>query len=480
MLKSKYIVPILIVDHIAPDTIILNEKIFKEQHIPRAQHITIQFGIHTRIVKVLPTPKKQGLSMHPKLAQQLGILGFTGQRLQLRVQYMEKLTTLKLGPLISVLINKETPENISKPFGNISSFCHELAEACMKHGAAVYFFTPLSITSQSTWLNGWVYDGEWKKRMLPLAEVIYNRLPSRKVESQSQVQLFFRHISKQHNIAIFNERFLDKHDVFHSLKNDDEVNRYLPESHLLENLATLKEMYSKYRVLYLKPVQGSLGRGIYRITALEQQKMILLESATSNSSKPMKFSSLTNLYRVIKPKLKIRQYQLQQGLSVIQIGPKPVDFRALVQKNATGKWSITSIVARTAGDEKFVANLASGGTIDTVINTLPRTNLLKHLSPEEMLLSLRRASISIAEAIDRNIEAHFGELGIDLAIDVQGNVWLLEVNSKPSKQDNTPLQGTRIRPSVRMVISYAKYLTGIEEGRNPHGQHKSRSSSSKN
>lgn len=480
MLKSKYIVPILIIETIAPDTIVLNEKIFKEQNIPRAQHITIQFGIHTKIVKVLPTLKRQGLYIHPRLAQQLGILGFTGQKLQLRVQYMEKLNTLKLGPLISVLINKETPENLLKPFGNISSFCRELADACMNHGAAVYFFTPASITSQSTWMNGWVFDGEWKKKLMPLAEVIYNRLPSRKIESQSYVQHFFRHIRKHHNIAIFNERFLDKHDVFHALKNDDEVNNYLPESHLLENLATLKEMYNKHRVLYLKPVQGSLGKGIYRITSLDQQKMILLESATKMNSKPIKFPNISTLYRSIKPKLKQRQYQLQQGLSVIQIGPRPVDFRALVQKNATGNWSITSIVARTAGDEKFVANLASGGTIDTVINTLPRTNLLQHISSEEMLISLKRAAISIAEAIDRNIDAHFGELGVDLAIDVQGKVWLLEVNSKPSKQDNTPLQGTRIRPSVRMVISYAKYLTGMEEGRNPHGQHKSRGSSNKN
>lgn len=479
MLKSKFIVPIHLVDSIAIDTILISEKIMKDQRIPKAQHITIQFGVHTHTVKVLPSPKKNSLYMHSKLAQQLGIPFFSQQKLQLRIQYLSKLTVMKLGPLLSILINKETPEDLNKPFGVISSFCRELAEACSTEGAIAYFFTPSSIPINGSIVNGWILDGEWKKIQLPLSEVIYNRL-TRKIENQAHVQHLFNQTAKLHQLIVFNERFLDKHDVFQALQSDESVKKFLPESLLLEDFQTLKAMYNKHRVLYLKPVQGSLGKGIYRITTLESQNMISLENTGSSSQRLMKFSSLGNLYRALKPKLANKKYQLQQGLSVIQIGRKPVDFRALVQKNAFGAWSITSVVARTAGNEQFVANLARGGSIDTVLNTLPHTNLLQHIPPEEILSSLRKSAVAIAEAIDRNIDAHFGELGVDLAVDIQGKVWLLEVNSKPSKKDNTPLRENRTRPSVRKVISYAKYLTGFKEGRKSHGQLKTRSGRRKN
>lgn len=480
MLKSKFIVPIHIVDHIAQDSVYISELIMKDQKIPKAQPITIQFGVHSHAVKVLPNQKNQGLFIHPKLAQLLGIPLFSSKPMHFNIQYMSKLTTIKIGPLISVLINKETPEDMNKPFGVISSFCRELSEACYAIGAIVYFFTPSSIPLNGTFINGWILDGEWKKKSLPLAEIIYNRLPTRQIENQAPVQRLFTQTAKNHNIFIFNERFLDKHDVFHTLQDDESIKHYLPESLLLEDFSTLKYMINKYNVVYVKPVQGSLGRGIFRITSLDIQKKFTLEKASSPSQKPLKFSTLTNLYRAFKSNLSHKQYQIQQGLSVIQVGRSPVDFRALVQKNSKGGWSITSIVARTAGNERFVANLARGGSIDTVTNTLPRTNLPQHLNTEDMLLALKRAAIAISEAIDRNIDAHFGELGVDLAIDVQGKVWLIEVNSKPSKNDNTPLRENKIRPSVRKVVSYAKYLTGFKEGRKSHGSRRIRRGRRKN
>lgn len=37
-------------------------------------------------------------------------------------------------------------------------------------------------------MSGWTFDEEWRKLILPLPEVIYNRLPNRKAEGQLQVQ----------------------------------------------------------------------------------------------------------------------------------------------------------------------------------------------------------------------------------------------------------------------------------------------------
>ena len=151
---------------------------------------------------------------------------------------------------------------------------------------------------------------------------------------------------------------------------------------------------------------------------------------------------------------------IQQGLTLIETGGRPIDFRALTQKNASGKWTITSIVSRTAGSHHFVSNLARGGTLSKVGEAVAKSNLPVSFR-KGAYGRLQKAALEIARGIDTHIPAHFGELGIDLALDTSGRVWLLEVNSKPSKNDNTPLNEGKIRPSVRMMIQYARYVSGF-------------------
>ncbi|MGV2806477.1 YheC/YheD family protein, partial [Clostridium perfringens] len=64
--------------------------------------------------------------------------------------------------------------------------------------------------------------------------------------------------------------------------------------------------------------------------------------------------------------------------------------------------------------------------------------------------------------LEAAIPYHFGELGIDLAIDTTGRIWLLEVNSKPSKGENAPLNAdSKVRPSAVRLVQYCQYLTGF-------------------
>ncbi|KAF4325395.1 hypothetical protein G195_000922 [Phytophthora kernoviae 00238/432] len=161
-----------------------------------------------------------------------------------------------------------------------------------------------------------------------------------------------------------------------------------------------------------------------------------------------------------------RPLQLQFGsfrreVTVIPVpSGRPVDFRALVQKNRTGKWSVTSIVARIAGGSHYVSNLARGGSLSTVKEAVAKTQL-SGSAKASAYAGLHTAALDIAKGIEGAIPAHFGELGIDLALDTSGKVWLLEVNSKPSKNDNTPLSESKIRPSVKAMLEYSTYLAGF-------------------
>jgi glutathione synthase/RimK-type ligase-like ATP-grasp enzyme len=450
MLKSKVAVQVISTGILPDDAIMLGEAYLKQWKIPQGQPVTLKFGSLRQPVKVVPVDRFDGLRIGQSLARRMGIFTNT----TLRLQYRSGSATLALGPLIGVLVSRDDPNMVDRPFGSITMFCKELADACALQGAHVYFFTPDDIAGNTDSVEGWVYAGGWRKALLPVPDVVNNRLTSRKLENKPNVQHFMKEVKSRHNTTVFNEKFLDKPEVFDALYKDLTVVRYLPESHLLRNFTTLKMMCSKYSTVFLKPVRGSLGKGIIRISRSEQGGYQALY-ATAGGTRRQHFPSLLKLFGSISGKMKTVRYQIQQGLQLIDINGRPVDFRALVQKTENGDWSVTSIVARTAGSHHFVSNLARGGTLSTVREAILRSNLP---ALGDAPARLHRAALDIAKAIDVNIPAHFGELGIDLALDTSSRVWLLEVNSKPSKNDNTPLQDQKIRPSVRNMIRYAKHL----------------------
>ncbi|RED64066.1 YheC/YheD family protein [Cohnella lupini] len=440
---------------LSDDVLMLGESLMKQWKIPAQQHLALQFGSFRHSVTIVPVPRYDGLRISQTLARRMGLFSGT----PLRVLYQATTRTLALGPLIGVLISRDNPEQSDKPFGDITMFCRELTDACRSQGAYVYFFTPNAIGSNLSSVEGWIYTKGWHRMMLPAPDVVNNRLTSRKLENRPIVQQFMREIKHRFGAHVFNEKFLDKSEVFEALKKDASLQKYLPESHSLQNYTMLKSMCSRYGSVFLKPVRGSLGKGIIRLSRIGPENW-QASYATVNGTKKQSFNSLVKLFSTISGKMKTVRYLIQQGLNLIEIGGRPVDYRALTQKNSSGKWAITSIVSRTAGTHHFVSNLARGGTLSTVKDSVAKSNLPIQFRGDASS-RLSRAALDIARGIDTYIPAHFGELGIDLALDTSGRVWLIEVNSKPSKNDNTPLKEGKIRPSVRMMIQYARYISGF-------------------
>ncbi|GBF73996.1 hypothetical protein PA598K_02324 [Paenibacillus sp. 598K] len=455
MLKSKVAIQTVGSGILPDDVLMVGEKVLKQWKIPQGQPLTLQFGSFRQQIKAIPVQRYDGMRMSQGLARRMGI----HMGVNLRLRYHSASYTLALGPLIGVLISRDYPGQPDKPFGSITMFCRELVDACQAQGAFVYFFTPDMIGSSTSSVQGWVYAGSWRQITVPVADVVNNRLTSRKLENKPSVQHFLKEVKSRWRVQVFNEKFLDKSEVFDALRHDATVQRYLPESHVLRQLATLKAMCGRYETVFLKPVRGSLGKGIIRVSRLAAGGAQALY-ATAAGTKRQQFSTLKALFDSLSGKMKTVRYQIQQGLHLIEIQKRPVDFRALVQKNLVGDWAPTSIVARIASSQHFVSNLARGGTLSPVKEAVMRSNMSSS-AKQDAAARLQRAALEIAKAIEQHIPAHFGELGIDLAIDTSGRVWLLEVNSKPSKNDNTPLNEQKIRPSVKQMIHYARYLSGF-------------------
>ncbi len=455
MPKTKIAVQVVSAGHLEGDAIMLGETYVKQWKIPNGQQVTLRFGSFRGYVKVIAVSRYDGMRIGHSLAKRLGLHG----QATLRLHYRPAASLLSLGPLIGVMVSRDYPQTPDKPFGAITQFCKELVDAGAIQGAHVYFFTPNQLDGSVSSLEAWVFADGWRKVKVPAPDVVNNRLTMRKLENKPSVQHFLREVKSRYGTHVFNEKFLDKSEVFDALRKSSALVRYLPESHMLQGMPMLKTMCTRYNSVFLKPVRGSLGKGIIKITRIAPGAY-QAHYATSVGTRRQQFPNLTKLHASLAGKMKTVRYQIQQGLHLIEIQGRPVDFRALVQKNATGAWSITSIVARIAGSQHFVSNLARGGTLSTVKDAVARSNVAAG-ARSAASAKLRRAALDIAAGIDSSIPAHFGELGIDLALDTSGRVWLLEVNSKPSKNDNTPLTDSNIRPSVRIMLQYARYLAGF-------------------
>ncbi|MBE1441368.1 YheC/YheD family protein [Paenibacillus sp. OAS669] len=431
-------------------TIKLSEAIAKKWKIPFHTPLKLCFGMDRQEVTVVPSSKVGVLQVSESLASRWNLP--INESLCLR--YKTKARTLHIGPLIGVMVSRVFTDNPDKPFGVNTAFCRELTETCKKYGAAVFFCTPKDMLGESDTIRGWRFTNKWVKSSYPLPNVIYNRLTSRKTENLANVQQFIKHVKAQKDLVFFNDKYLNKMEVFDALKKEQGLNAFLPESHLLRNVSILKTMCGKYPVVFLKPVGGSLGKGIIRVNRSSGESFACYYTGKSGVRKKT-FSSLEDLYASITQKKKATRYQIQQGISLLTVNDRPVDFRALVQRGETGNWGVTSIVARIAGDHHYVSNLARGGSLSTVKDALARSGNPNASSGN---LKLRRAAVKIAKGIEAQVPGHFAELGIDLALDSQGRVWLIEVNSKPSKDDNAPLSVEgKIRPSVRKFVQYARF-----------------------
>lgn len=452
MAKIKTIVQVQGSGTFDTDTVVLGETFVRRLKVPTGQSITLKFGALRHGVRLASASQSAAIRLSEPLATRLGVQ----HGAQLALQYKSGSRSLTAGPVIGVLMSRASSDP-DRPFGDSTAFCRELTDACHQAGGLVYFFTPDGIGSGGT-VSGWTYAGRWRRGTYPTPDIVYNRLTTRKLENKPSVQHFFREVKSRYGGHVFNERYLDKTEVFQSLRGDPALSRVLPESHAFTGVEQLKSMLTRHQNVYLKPITGSLGNGIIHV--VRENAGVACHFSAVNGTVRRVYPSLAKAYSAISARVRGRKYQIQQGIRLITVGGRPLDFRALVQRNGQGVWTVTSIVGRIAGSNQFVSNVARGGSMMPARQALQKSSLTAG-TQRTAQLGLRKAALDIAKGIENRVKGHFAELGIDLAVDSGGRVWLIEVNSKPSKNDNTQLSENKIRPSVKMMVQYAHHLAGF-------------------
>ncbi|TCM98009.1 YheC/D-like protein [Paenibacillus sp. BK033] len=189
----------------------------------------------------------------------------------------------------------------------------------------------------------------------------------------------------------------------------------------LYNAGNLRSMLGKHQTVVIKPVIGTGGHGVIKVS-----KTSVGYSFTSHST-THSYASFEALKSALDKKRKNRPYLIQKGIRLAKVGGRPIDYRVKYVKTETG-WVYRSMVGRIAKPGLFVTNLCQGGTMVTAAEGIRRS-----LSPA-LVGAKKQKMRDLTVTSTRILEERFpgvGQLGFDYGIDVNGKIWIFEVNTRP-------------------------------------------------
>lgn len=370
---------------------------------------------------------------------------------------------VQLGPLVGILSDIASPASNSMPFGARTGFIKQVIRSGERN-AYLFAFTPYDINWQQETIYGYFLNaqGGWYRKTVPLPDVVYNRLASRKAETSVNISSLRERFVRR-KIPLFNWSFFNKSDVYKLLDNDPEALQHLPESASGPSDDKIKTMLEKHQFLYFKPTAGSLGIGIYRLT-YHPKRGYFARYRKGDRNVLLRFSNFQSLIRMLHARhgSSLNNYVVQQGIRLIEIDGCPLDFRFHMHKNGKNEWIPAGIGAKKAGRGSVTTHVKNGGSLMTPEQALNKTF---GTQANEILDKAKKAAVQLSEAIERNYPHRLGELGLDIGIDKDSEVWMFEANAKPGRSIfKHPSLKSEGRASLDYIIEHCLYLSKFQGG----------------
>jgi len=357
-------------------------------------------------------------------------------------------------PVLAIL----TVDDEQRSFrGNRQNFADLIATG-EKHGFITYVVTVKNFRLKSATLPGYTYlprEKVWVRGRFPYPDIVYNRIPQREDERQPSVKKKLDQLAGRPELLLFNRRFFNKWTLYKWLRRNRATRKWIPETRRLTRPAVLSGMLRKHSFLFLKPIRGKAGVGIMTVRVLsEGRRRYRLQIQEDQGSRTFRYGSLKTLWRRVRRESRLlgEPYIAQQGIPLVTAGNRRFDLRALVQKNGEGRWEVTGIGARVAGEGSITTHVPRGGHIEEPGKLL--TAAFGGSRGLQMLGQAGEAALTLARQIERSSRSLLGEMSMDLGIDETGRIWFFEANSKPMKFDEPHIR----KKSLERIFQYSLHL----------------------
>ncbi|CAM3515535.1 YheC/YheD family protein [Paenibacillus lupini] len=423
------------------DTVLVAPAFLKKWNLSRNQSLLLQFGITTIPIKLTTSEKvAQGqLLVSDACMNQLKIPA------EGRFQVRKDGNTLIVGPYIGILVDKIKGR---LPFQNLIHYTKMYGHI----NGALLAFSPEDVNLRAKTIRGFMYSPAkktWISGQYRYPSSIFNK----SLTSHPLMSHF------QHNLGktIFNDFRLDKWSMHKLLSRNVSVRTHLPRTILYQRPQDIARMFEHSEELYMKPVQGSFGSHILKLS--KQNNRI---TVTHKGSLKKHFHNLQELGQFLQKQTHHSGYLIQERIKLVSSKERLIDFRLILVKNGHGHWQRMGIISRLGPRRSIVSNISKGGTAIEGKRMLRR---ILHRGEAEARATCRRM-----EKVARNIAMqlvssgyHAANLGFDFALDTQNKLWIIEVNHNDPNPTIALDAGEKqmFHQTIKANMLYAKKLAGF-------------------
>ncbi|WP_433943876.1 YheC/YheD family protein [Paenibacillus sp. SN-8-1] len=349
--------------------------------------------------------------------------------------------------------------NVSPPFGE-ALFCRRLTLAGARHHLKVYVFTAEGILGDGSGFEGYQYTrGKWINVSFPVPDIIYDRVSYRDPRQLQLTRQKLAHITEAgHQFQYLARGLSGKWNVYQSLKRRKIFLPYLPKTAKYKDSRQLARWLHQHdNEVFLKPHSGTHGKMTLHIRLVNEDQHLMLTGRDRNNALFQKhFHEWETGAAWVDRFIGERAFIIQPYLQLTDSDGRPFDVRVLMQKNESGRWSLTGMAVRLGEKDSVTSNLHGGGTAVEAGRFL--TLEFGESAAEMIFGTIRRLSAEIPEYLE-SCFGRLAELGIDFGIDRKGRVWIIEVNSKPGRSAFFQIgDQMSARKSVENPVMYARYL----------------------
>jgi glutathione synthase/RimK-type ligase-like ATP-grasp enzyme len=365
---------------------------------------------------------------------------------------------LELGPFIGVFINQEKINLLERGKSIVDYEQYNIA--CKYLYGLCCFFSIENIDWNRRLIKGLVKkNSKWIYKTLPIPKVIYDR----NVENNCRVEsIELRKRLADKHVIINSIPKLAKWETINTLSKNPALISMMPKTTLYKSWEDIESSLIKYSSIYLKPDALSKGKGIFKISK-KNEGQYRVEYRSTEENHVVSLRNLNDLNRLMEKYMdKGCGYIIQQEINKALFRDNPFDFRFLFQKDYTGDWQPSGAAGRIAAPNSIITSPRSGGKVNEL------STILKESFNEDIYTEGGQYEKIVYYGIEicKEIEKEFGncvELGLDMTIDINGKIWIIEVNGKPLKVSLKRLNNPEVVARCnRRPLEYAVYLSGFK------------------
>ncbi|MCY0901069.1 MAG: YheC/YheD family protein [Firmicutes bacterium] len=229
---------------------------------------------------------------------------------------------------------------------------------------------------------------------------------------------------------------------------------HLPDTRLYSD-ANLRDMLQRHQSVYVKPVAGSRGSLVTKVTRRDGQSFTV---HTENRA-PLTVDGFASLHEHLKRHRAGRQFIVQRDVRLATIAGRPFDIRVMMQKDASRRWQCTGICAKVAGPHSAVTNIArSRGRVLSLSDALKQSLGYGKTRCAEIESTLRELGYKTCARLEEY--QPYSEIGVDLGVSDDGQVWILEQNTGPSHALFAHLQDKQAWHLIRQTAMQRRLARG--------------------